>query len=144
MKVASSITYLLWNFISGKASEFTSSVCFGIASILTIWKTNTNRSLLLFILLTMYAMKICAVLFLCKLVKDAYIELGRVIPQRNNSLYSTIESWIKLIMFTCLYVWVIHSILDIISFYPAIVLDIAGYHKQADYYSKVVMGRNRR
>ena len=133
---------LLWNGLSYSVQHATSSVGFSIAGILAVWKTDINKSLVLITLSVMCAMMISGLLYMCKLLADVFIEIGRAIQYRNNFLLPIILPLIKLLIFSCVFFPVMNIMIHIISFFPALVLYVGGHHKEADFYMEQIMGKN--
>lgn len=142
MQWLSFLGYLAWNGISYATSKATSSIGFSIAAILAVFKANINQSLMLFILLIMCAMMIAGLSFMCHILAQAYLGISRDITRPGNSRLSIIVSFMKLILFGYLFFPIMYIMSYTIAYFPPIVLHVAGYHKEASFYLKEVMGNH--
>ena len=122
-------------------SYATSSVGFSIAAILAVFKTNVNQSFMLSILLVMCTTMIAGLVFMFKILTQAFIEIGRGINHQNN-LFSILIPLIKLLLLARFFFPIMYAMTYTISFFPAIILYVAGYHKEANFYLKELMGNH--
>lgn len=131
---------LAWDGFSYFAQRATASIGFSIAGIIAVWKADIDRSLTLITLLIMCAMMLCALLYLCKLLADVFLEVGRTIQHRNNSLIPIIMPLAKLLLFSYVFFPVMNVLIHAVSFFPAIILYMSGHQKEAEFYAKKIMG----
>ena len=138
MQWLSFLGYLAWNSIS----YATSSVGFSIATIVAVFKTNVNQSFMLSILLIMCTAMMVGLYFMSKILAQVFVEMSKSINHRDNSFFSILIPLIKLLLFAYFFFPIMYVMTYTIAYFPAIILSVAGYHKEANFYLKELMGNH--